>query len=118
MKVLVIGASLNPARYAFLATEKLLEAGNEVLLYGNKEADFQDIKIQTVFPVETDIHTITLYVNPIAQKELYQSILNTGAKRIIFNPGTENPELEKLAQQRGMETLQACTLVMLATNQF
>jgi len=65
-----------------------------------------------------DIDTVTLYINPTRQTEYYDYILSLKPKRIIFNPGTENPELEQLAEKNGIKTMEACTLVLLSTGQF
>ena len=69
-------------------------------------------------PALTDVDTVTLYLNPTNQKPYYDYILSLKPKRIIFNPGTENEELEKLAAAKGIETMEACTLVLLSTNQY
>jgi predicted CoA-binding protein len=65
-----------------------------------------------------NVDTVTLYLNPQNQQSYYDYILNLHPKRIIFNPGTENPELEKLAEAKGIQTMEACTLVLLSTHQY
>ena len=64
------------------------------------------------------IDTVTLYLGPAAQEAYYNAILDLKPRRIIFNPGTENPILNQLAIQKGIETIDACTLVMLKTGQY
>lgn len=117
-KTLVLGASDNPSRYSYLAIKKLRQYGHPVIAIGRRETSVADIPVtKTLIPV-TDIHTVTLYMNPFHQKEFYNYILSLKPKRIIFNPGTENDELYKLANEKGIETIEACTLVMLGTGQY
>jgi len=117
-KTLVLGATNNPARYAYLAANRLVAAGHEIVNIGIKRGEVAGVPIQPAGDILPDIHTITLYVGPQRQSEYYDYILNTNPRRIVFNPGTENPELKALAQRRGIETLEACTLVLLSTGQY
>lgn len=117
-KTLVLGATDNPAKYAYLATERLLNHEHEVVPVGRKESEVLGLKIMTGQPAVENIDTVTLYLNPVNQQPYYDYILSLKPKRIIFNPGTENPELEKMAKEKGIQALEACTLVMLSTNQF
>ena len=117
-KTLVLGASPNPHRYAYMATEDLVDRGHEVVLVGRRKGEVADNLIQIDFPVYDDIDTITLYVGPAHQKELYNYILKVNPKRLIFNPGTENSELRKLAEENGIETEYACTLVLLSLDSY
>ncbi len=114
----VLGASPNPQRYSHIATHMLLRHGIEVQLFGNKKGQIAGINIEEVLASPREIHTLTLYMNPQRQVPLYQDILDLKPKRIIFNPGTENTELKKLAEEAGIETVEACTLVMLSTAQY
>lgn len=113
-KTLVLGASDNPSRYAYLAVESLLKSGHEVVAIGKSESKVFGQKILTGQPAVEQIDTITLYLNAKNQQPYYDYILSLNPKRIIFNPGAENQELEKLAKAKGIETLKACTLVMLS----
>jgi len=115
---LIVGASPNPERYSFMATSLLKSYGHKVYAYGIKKGSIDEESIHLEWPEEGTIDTITLYVGPEGQKPMYETILNIKPRRIIFNPGTENPELEALAQQKGIQILEACTLVMLKTNQY
>jgi hypothetical protein len=116
---LVLGATPNPSRYAFMAAEMLTVYGNEVFPVGIKQGIVAGKAIERGFPgPEADIHTITLYIGPAHQPEWYDMILHSGARRIIFNPGTENETLRHLAEAAGMEATEACTLVMLRTGQY
>ena len=114
----VLGASANPARYSNLAVKMLKLHGHEVIPIGIREGPIENIPIIIGRPEIKNIDTITLYLNSQRQKEYYDYIFKLQPKRIIFNPGAENPELEKLAQEKGIETLEACTLVMLSTGQY
>jgi predicted CoA-binding protein len=117
-KTLVLGASLNPSRYAHMAIERLRQHGHEVIAIGRDTGKVADVELQKQMPKDLGVDTVTLYLNPERQKEYYESILNLHPRRIIFNPGTENPEFEKMASAKGIETEEACTLVLLSTNQY
>lgn len=117
-KTLVLGASDNPARYSYLAINKLNAYGHPVVAVGRKQTRVSNTDVLTGKPEQSDIDTVTLYLNPINQIPYYDYILSLKPRRIIFNPGTENPELEALANQKGIDTMQACTLVMLSTGQY
>lgn len=115
---MVIGASDNPARYSFLAINLLRRHGHPVWALGRKQGFVGDVPVTTTPEYIADLHTITLYVNPEHQLPLYQYIISLKPKRVIFNPGTENPELEDLLDQQGIPHAEACTLVMLQTGQY
>ncbi len=117
-KTLVIGASENPARYSYLAVNRLRSKGNEVVAIGQRTGKLGDVEITKEKLAFTDVDTVTLYVNPTIQKQYYDYILSLSPKRIVFNPGTENLEFEKLAQSKGVKVLEACTLVLLSTGQY
>ena len=117
-KTVVLGASDNPERYSYLAVQNLSNQHHPVVAIGRKAGIVNGVPIVTNHPVEKDVDTITLYLNPVLQKEYYEYIFSLHPKRIIFNPGTENDELENLAKAKGIQTLEACTLVMLRTGQY
>jgi predicted CoA-binding protein len=117
-KTVVIGVSENPNRYATMATKMLMEYGHEVVPVGKAPGTINGLAIQTGLPPITEVDTITLYVNPIRQPPMYDYLIGLHPKRVIFNPGTENPQLITLLQQNGIETDEACTLVMLRTGQY
>jgi len=118
-KTLVIGATTHPWRYAFLAINRLLQKGHEVVALGRDKGEVGGVPIETDRMKFDKVDTVTLYINPEIQKSYYDYIMNTiKPKRIIFNPGTENREFEKLAEKKGIETIEACTLVMLSTGQY
>ncbi|MBD2769043.1 CoA-binding protein [Hymenobacter sp. BT664] len=117
-KTLVLGASDNPARYSYRAVHQLKNHGHEVVPVGIRQGQVAGLPIHTDRPQEPDLDTVTLYVGPQNQPAWYDYILGLKPKRILFNPGTENPELERLAQQHGIETEEACTLVLLSIGQY
>lgn len=114
----LLGASANPSRYAYLAINKLVQHGHKVIPIGLKPGVAGGVTIITEHPQVEGVDTVTLYLNPARQKEYYEYILSLKPRRIIFNPGTENDELETLAAANGIEVLEACTLVMLSTGQY
>ena len=117
-KTLVLGASENPSRYSNLAVKKLTAHGQPVIALGKRKGSINDIEITTEQLPYNDIDTITMYMNAANQKQYYDYILSLHPKRIIFNPGAENDELATLARQKGIATQEACTLVLLSTNQY
>jgi uncharacterized protein len=117
-KTIVLGASPNPERYAFRATKKLKDYGYEVILIGNKKGEIDGITIQNDTPQYEGIDTITLYLNAENQKPYYDYIFSLEPKRIIFNPGSENMELMRMAKDRGIESEISCTLVLLSLGEY
>ncbi|WP_038032910.1 CoA-binding protein [Thermonema rossianum] len=122
-KTLILGATPNLSRYAYIAASMLSQYGHPFVPVGIKKGEVFGQKILSKAEAEAmlkprDIHTITLYVNPLRQQEWYDFLLNLQPQRIIFNPGTENPALAERAQAQGIETVEACTLVMLRTGQY
>ena len=117
-KTLVIGASTNPARYSNMAIKKLVSKQQPVVALGLREGEVEGIDIVKEKDLFTDIDTVTLYVGPKNQPEYYEYLVALNPKRVIFNPGTENPELYKILEQNNIEYQNACTLVMLGTNQY
>ena len=117
-KTLVIGATANPSRYSYLAVQKLTAHKHPVVPFGIKKGIIGNTEIETERKPFEQIDTVTLYINPLRQKDYYDYILSLQPKRIIFNPGTENDELFALAQQKGIIATEACTLVLLSTGQY
>lgn len=117
-RTLILGATTNPTRYAYLAANRLVAYGHQIINVGIKSGEVAGQPLEKPIHIYNDIDTITLYLGPQNQTEYYNYILQTKPKRIIFNPGTENAELESLAIQNGIEVLEACTLVLLSTNQY
>ena len=117
-KTLVIGGSIKPERYSNKAIRQLLSYGHPVVSVGMREAEVEGVKIQTGYPEFKDIHTVTLYVGPKNQPHFYDYLLGLNPDRIIFNPGTENDEFVKMAEDNNIEAVQHCTLIMLAEGSF
>jgi predicted CoA-binding protein len=118
MKTLVFGGSLNPERYSNIAIKRLEDNDIEVVSYGLRAGLVGTVPIDTSLEDYDDIHTITLYMNPKRQREFYTYLVGLNPQRIIMNPGTENNELATLAKEQNIEVVEACTLVMLSTNQY
>ena len=117
-KTLVLGATTKPEKYAYIAINKLVEKGHSVLAIGQNTGEVAGVKIYTKQIPLANIDTVTLYLNPKRQVEYYNYIIETKPKRVIFNPGTENPQFSQLLQSNGIKAEVACTLVLLATNQY
>ena len=119
-KTVIVGASTNPSRYAYIAAEMLTEYNHPIVPIGIKKGQVAGVQILDIRekPKIADVDTITLYIGPPHQPEWYEYLLSLNPRRIIFNPGTENPAFEKMAEMRAIEALEACTLVLLRTNQY
>lgn len=117
-KTLVIGASTDPSRYAYLAANRLVNYKHEIELLGIKEGEVAGNKIRTEKADLKDIDTVTMYISPKHQQEYFDYIANLKPRRVIFNPGTENPDFENFLSEKGIEPIEACTLVMLSTGQY
>jgi predicted CoA-binding protein len=117
-KTLVLGASGRTSQYSNMAVRQLREKGHPVLAVGREACMIEDVEVNTTVPASKDIDTVTLYLNPERQRAYYDEIINLHPRRIIFNPGTENPELYALAKNNGIEAIEGCTLVMLSVGNF
>ncbi len=117
-KTLVLGASSNPERYSYKAVQQLLLHQHPVVAIGNKKGSISHVPIEQS-PIDIPLlHTVTLYLNALQQQQYYNYILSQKPVRIIFNPGAENDDLVMLAKQNNIETLYACTLVLLSIGQY
>lgn len=112
-KTLVVGGSINPERYSNKAIRKLLDYDFPVVSIGLRHGNVDGVEIQTGYPVLKNIHTVTLYVGPQNQPQYFDYLMKLKPERIIFNPGTENEDLEEMAENKGIETIRHCTLIML-----
>jgi hypothetical protein len=119
-KTVIIGASPNPGRFSYKAAHMLLDYGHDVIPIGIRKGKVGGIEIADIrqYPSIEDVDTVTLYINPKNQLPWYDYILQLSPNRIIFNPGTENPELMQKARDKGIEVVQNCTLVMLQSGIF
>lgn len=118
-RVVVLGASDNPERYANMAVNRLLENGHEVVPVNPKLERIGDLEVTpSLNEVDGRVDTLTVYVSPKVSSSLADDIVAIAPGRVIFNPGAENPELEAALAGQGIPTLHACTLVLLSTGQF
>jgi predicted CoA-binding protein len=117
-KTVVLGASENPERYSNKAIHRLRTYHHPVVAIGRRKGKVDDVDIITDQPELKDVDTVTIYLNPANQKAYYDYIISLHPKRIIFNPGAENEELERLAVYEKINVLEACTLVLLGTGQY
>ena len=114
---LVLGASKNPDRASNQVLQKLKDNGNPVVAVGNKEATVFGIPISKEFP-NSKIDTVTMYLGAKNQTAYYEKIISLNPRSIIFNPGAENPELFEMANKKGIDVMNACTLVMLSIGNY
>jgi len=117
-KTLILGATTNTTRYSYLVANKLVRKGHPIVNVGRKVGEVAGVVIEPAETIHTDIDTITMYVGPRNQAPYYDYILQTNPKRVIFNPGSENPDLQQKLKKAGIEIIEGCTLVMLNTGQF
>ena len=117
-KTLIIGASPNPSRYAYLAANMLKSKGHEIVNVGVKKGEVAGVTIEEPGHIHSDIHTISIYIGVPLQQQYHDYILQTKPERVVFNPGTENVALESLLEANGIEVIEACTLVLLSTGQY
>lgn len=117
-KTLILGASTNPSRYSNKAANMLSRHGHAIVNIGISGGEAAGVPIEKKGAIYPDIDTITMYLGEDNQKGYYDYILATKPKRIIFNPGAENTDLEQLAMENGIKTERACTLVLLSTGQY
>jgi predicted CoA-binding protein len=117
-KTLVVGASTNSDRYAYKACVMLKEYKHEIYAFGLKKGLINNIEIKTDWPNNEQFDTITLYVGPQHQYKFFNKIVDLKPKRVIFNPGTENNEFEELLTKNNIEAIEACSLVLLRTEQY
>jgi predicted CoA-binding protein len=119
MKVLVIGASENHARYSNKAIQALRSHQHEVKAIGLRSGKVLDVPFDDVRVDFQDVDTVTLYVGKANQTDYIDYIIDTiQPRRVIFNPGTENFEFQEKLVSKGIIAEVACTLVLLSTAQF
>ncbi|MFT4660831.1 MAG: putative CoA-binding protein [Patiriisocius sp.] len=119
-KTVIVGSSERPGRYAYLAAQLLDEKGYEFIPLGISEGEVFGREILNIIekPALEDVHTITMYISWPRQEDYMEYLLSLKPKRIIFNPGTENPKFEVAALKEGIFVEEACTLVLLRTEQY
>ncbi len=117
--VAIIGASHKPQRYAYKAQQMLMDYRHTVFPVSGNGREILGVEgYSSINQINHTVDTVTLYLNAGLHEKIKQDVLSIKPRRIIFNPGTESTELEQFYQQHGIETLEACTLVMLRTDQF
>lgn len=117
-KTLVIGASENPSRYSNIAINRLIQLGHPVVAIGLREGEVAGIPFSSEKRQFEEIDTVTLYLGAKHQPDYYDYVVSLNPKRVIFNPGTENPDFYKILKEHDIFAEVACTLVLLGTNQY
>jgi predicted CoA-binding protein len=119
-KTVIIGATPNQGRYAYLAANMLREYDHPIVPLGIRQGQVGGEAILDIrtHPRIDDVDTVTIYIAPRHQPAYYDYILGLKPRRIIFNPGTENEELARLAQAHNIVVEQACSLVLLRSHQY
>lgn len=116
-KTLVLGASLNPERYSNLALKMMAEREIEAIGFGPNSGEVYGVPIVSDLSdlKELEVDTVSLYLRAELQTGYYDLIRSLNPERVIFNPGTENPEFAEQLRNSGIEVVDACTLVLLTT---
>jgi len=96
-----------------MAIKMLREYDHEVVALGLREGSVAGVDFITTFPSEEEIDTVTLYVGPRHQPGFFDQVVNLQPRRVIFNPGTENPDFYSILKDANIDIIEACTLVML-----
>ncbi|AZZ36048.1 CoA-binding protein [Bdellovibrio sp. qaytius] len=118
-KVVILGASDNPERFAHKALVMLKQHGHEPILVHPTLKEILGLTVHAdLDSVPRPIDTLTMYVNPRISVNLKEKIISLNPRRVIFNPGSENPAIEFALKKTGIDTIHACTLVMLSTGQY
>tara|TARA_S200000501_G_scaffold203682_1_gene191598 strand:+ start:3551 stop:3913 length:363 start_codon:yes stop_codon:yes gene_type:complete len=118
MKTIILGASPNPDRYSYKAVQLLQDKEKDVVAMGIKKGKIGTIFIVSPTATITDVHTVSLYLKPQVQDQYLDFILSLNPKRVLFNPGAENPIIATKLTQEGIAWENVCTLVLLSTNQY
>lgn len=118
-RVVVLGASEKPERHSNMAVRMLLEHGHEVIPVNPRARLIAGLlAVPDLSSVQGHIDTLSVYVSAGISSSLRDKIVDLGPDRVIFNPGAENAELQEILGRHGLKTEQACTLVLLRTDQF
>ncbi len=117
--VAILGASDKPERYANRALKLLLEKGHRVFPVHPRLQSIEGVPVyHSLKEIPEKIHTVTIYLNPVRTKSVLPEIIKLKPDRVIFNPGTEAPQLYEPLRKAGIDVEAACNLVLLKTNQF
>ncbi len=117
-KSVVLGASSNHSRYSNKAVRSLLKRNHEVVPVGTKSGEIKELEIKTGKPEIPDVDTVLLYLTPNRQSEYYDYIIGLKPRRVIFNPGTHNPEFIELLKEKDIEAVEDCALIMLNSGDY
>lgn len=115
---LILGASLNDNTYSNRAIKKLVFHNHPVQGIGRRKGSVEGAEVRTEKVVIQDLDTVSMYLNALNQRGYYSYIIELNPKRVIFNPGSENRELEVMLTKHDIEFERACTLVLLGLNQY
>lgn len=118
MKTLIIGASNNPSRYSYKAAHLLKSKGFDIIPFGVKKGEVANEVMLNNWDSNWEVDTVTMYINKTLQIEYYDKIIALKPRRVIFNPGTENTEFYQLLTAKNIEFEEACTLVLLSTDNY
>ncbi len=121
MNVVILGASDRPDRYSYRAQRMLMEAGHRVFplsLDGKPVLGEPGYTRFDELPAASRIDTVTVYLRPELQPDLIDDLVDLKPRRVIFNPGSESAESKSKLGEAGIDTVEACTMVMLRTGQF
>jgi predicted CoA-binding protein len=117
--VVVLGASPKATRYSNMAVRQLQAKGYRVIpVHPTADTIGEVPVVHSLRGIEGKVHTLTLYLGPLHSRGQLDDILALAPQRVIFNPGTESPQLAARLQAAGIECLHACTLVMLRSGLF
>lgn len=119
LDVAILGASRNPERYSYMALERLMEAGHRVYPVNPALEEIIGVKVyHSLSEISAEINTLTVYVSPRHITSMIDEIVSIKPKRVILNPGTESEALKAALEKADITYIEACTLVMLSTDQF
>ena len=119
LSVAILGASSKPDRYAYLAQKQLMQHGYTVRPISQKESSIMGIPtVKQLSDIKTPIDTVTVYINPTRLQSIVNELIALKPRRVIFNPNTESPDIEKTLTDNNIHVVEACTLVLLSTHQF
>ncbi len=117
-RIVVLGASNKPHRASHIAVRKMLHQNINVVAVGNRQGFVMHLPILSGTPFVENVHTVSLYLRPALHDEILSYLHNLHPERVIFNPGTENPQIYAHLDEQGIEVIEACTLVLLSTGTF
>ncbi len=118
-RVVIVGASDKPDRYAHMALTLLRHYGHEVVPVHPRLKEIEGLEVVAdLSDITVAVDTVTMYVGPAISGDLADKLISLKPRRVIFNPGAENAGLATKLEAAGISTEEACTLVLLHTGQF